>query len=279
MSLDVVDFCIYTVGSGRIITKVKTVPKSKIMKLSVGFFAGLAAADVAEPVKSLQRLTGFAEEIFNSGAFDHKSVHWRSNWARKFYNNAGRMRSNVSRKCGFYDADIHTFDYEYDTGNACNGIKMIIDGFSRWSENHLSRCNGQKNRKHHQKRFDKWNGIFAEVLDCEEDKTNSYTFVIPADDWYMYSDYDYGEMGEELEFSTNCNPDFKDTDGDNCDYYINEGYCDGSAQFYIRYSNVNEHGILENGLNCPQCGCGADGPVNLNDVYAEKGRKLSVKKN
>ena len=247
------------------------------MKLSVGFFAGLAAADVAEPVKSLRRLTGFSEEILESNAFDHKSVHWRIKWRDKFYFNAERMEKNWKRKCGFYDGSIHTFDFEYDTGNACNDIKMIIDGFSKWSENHLSRCSGQRRYKYHQKRFDKWTDIFAEVLDCK-DKTNSYTFVIPGDDWYMYSDYDYGDLGEELEISASCNPDFIDSDGDDCESY--RGYCDQfNAKSLIEIATVNEHGILETALNCPQCGCDANGAANLNDVYAEKGRKLSGKKN
>ena len=250
------------------------------MKLSVGFFAGLAATDVSEPWKSLQRLNGFATEIFQSGAFDHKSVNWRKMWVQKFQINAARMRRNVGRKCGFFDPDIHTFDYEYDTENACNGIKMIIDGFSKWSENHLSRCNGQKNRNHHQKRFDKWSGILAEVLDCKE-KTNSYSFVFTdelLDYEYLGLIIDY-EAGESMEFSALCNPDFTDSDGDDCEFLSNGGYCDNSAYFFIKYSTVNEHGIHETGLQCPQCGCGADGAVNLNDVYAEKGRKLSIKKN
>jgi len=252
------------------------------MKLSVGFFAGLAAADlsVVEPIKSLQRLDGFAKEIFfESGAFFHKSSDWYIKWRIKFHTIASRMEWSFGRKCGFYDADIHTFDYEYDAENACNGIKTIIDGFSRWSENHLSRCNGQKRYNHHQKRLDKWSDILTKVLDCKEEKTNSYTFVIPDDDWWIDSDQDYGEMGEELEFSTQCNPDFIDTYADDCEEYAISGYCDYSAQEFIEYSSVNEHGILETGLQCPQCGCGSDGAANLNDVYAEKGRKLSGKKN
>ena len=146
-----------------------------------------------EPVKSLQRLNGFSAEIFQSGAFDHKSVNWRKKRIQKFPTNADRMERNVGRKCGFFDPDMHTFDYEYDTENACNGIKMIIDGNSRWSENHPSLCNGQ--RKRQQKRMDKRNGILTNFLDCKA-KEDTYTFVIPGDDWFTYIDYDYWEMGE-----------------------------------------------------------------------------------
>ena len=48
--------------------------------------------------------------------------------------------------------------------------------------------------------------------------------------------------------------------------------------FFVGFAVANEHDILETGLQCSQCGCGADGAANLNDVYAEKCRKLSTKK-
>ena len=257
------------------------------MKLSVGFFAGLAAADVsvAEPVKSLQRLTGFSAEIFNSVAFDHKPASWRTKWIQKFQNNAGRMERNVGRKCGFYDADMHTFDYEYDVENACTGIKMIIDGFSRWSENHLSRCNGQRRRNHQQNRMTKWGDSLAKVLDCKEN-VPSYTFVIPGDDWYMSAESAFVGMGESFQFSTSCNPDWKDADGDDCDTWIEEGWCllNNGTQLLASYAVYNEHGILETALNCPECGCDTNGAENLNDVYAndpssDMGRTIWIGKN
>ena len=120
------------------------------MKLPVSVLAGLVGADesVNEPIKSLKLLTGFSEEILRSGAFDHKPLRWRDMWVSKFQINADRMERNFGReKCSFYDADIHTLNYEYDTENACNGMKMIIDGFKTWWRNHLSRCSGQKNKK------------------------------------------------------------------------------------------------------------------------------------
>ena len=254
------------------------------MKLS-GIFAGLnfgseiAATEVSEPFKSLNRLTGFSTEILQSDAFDHKSDKWRKKWIIHFQNNANRMERSMSRKCGFYDADIHIFDYEYDTEDACNGMKMIIDGFSTWSENHLSQCNGQKNRSHHQKRMVKWGQIFAKVLDCDS-KASSYTFVVPEDHWYMdnWNGPDF-EVGDSLEFSDSCNPDFEDSDEEGCEIYGNKTYCAQSASFFFEYAVVNEHGIWETGLQCPQCGCDANGAANLNDVYADKGRKLSIKKN
>ena len=350
------------------------------MKLSVGFLAGIAATEmsVREPVKSLHRLTGFSTEILQSGAFDHKSDKWRKKWIQHFKNNTNRMERNVNRKCGYYDANIHTFNYEYDSENACNGIKMILDGYSKWVTNHLSGCSGQRTEKFQQQRLDKWSGIFSEVLNCDAKKNSHtfiipeegwrmyagnvsfamgesielsnlcnpnwvdgvesddceyykklgmcedsaeyfvkygvfndngiietalncpqcgcdtggaanlndiyakgywYTFVIPEDDWFMYSDYENAEMGETLELSFDCNPDFKDTDGDDCEDWGRLGYCDATAGDFIKYGVVNEAGILETGLQCPQCGCDEDGAANLNKVYFDKGRKLSMKKN
>ena len=139
------------------------------MKLSVGFYASMAAADaiVSEPVESLQLLTGFSAEILQSGAFEHKSDKWRNKWVAKFQRNAARMEKNVLRKCGFFDADIHTINFEYDTENACNGMKMIIDGYSTWVGNHLSRCSGQSLYLYHENRLETWGVILADALDCK----------------------------------------------------------------------------------------------------------------
>ena len=249
------------------------------MKLSVGFLAGIAATEmsVREPVKSLHRLTGFSTEILQSGAFDHKSDKWRKKWIQHFKNNTNRMERNVNRKCGYYDANIHTINYEYDSENACNGMKMILDGYSKWVKNHLSGCSGQRTEKFQQQRLDKWSGIFSEVLDCETN-AGSYTFVLPEDMW-MYAENRTVAMGESFQFSTSCNPDWVDVDGDDCEEYEEWGLCDFNANGLVNYALYNDEGILETALNCPECGCDTNGAANINDVYADKGRKLSIKKN
>ena len=94
---------------------------------------------------------------------------------------------------------------------------------------------------------------------------------------YDYENYNYenAEKGESMEFSKSCNPDFKDSSGDECQDYDRRRYCDrNNAGDFVMFATVNEHGIWETGLQCPQCGCGADGAANLNDVYAEKGRQV-----
>ena len=102
-------------------------------------------------------------------------------------------------------------------------------------------------------------------------------FWRPEYDWdfLMVTDYnyDYQELskGHSWQVSTLCNSDFKNALGADCeDHRPGTTWCEFAEDLVI-YGVVNEHGILETGLQCPQCGCGADGAVNLNDVYAEKG--------
>ena len=256
------------------------------MKLSAVMFIGMAES-VSEPIKSLQRLTGYSAESLNSDDFKNKSEKWRKRWIQKFQRNAKRMEESFNR-CGFYDADIHTEDFAYDAENACTGISMIINGFSSWVSNHLSSCSGQQNQNHHQKRLTKWAAILKSDLECDEEADeeveNPYTFVIPGDlgnkRWQFQNGYAY--VGESFKFSLSCNPDFVNAYGRDCDFIANHHvytientkvpYCEAFAQQLFQYAASNEQGILETNLQCPQCGCGADIPgraKNLNDVYAK----------
>lgn len=101
-------------------------------------------------------------------------------------------------------------------------------------------------------------------------------FVFPDDKWYMYVTYDFGDPDEPMEFSESCNPNFVDRDGFDCSDFARGGRKDcagsyGRAEYLVAWAVVNEHGIMETGLQCPQCGCDADADVarNLYDVYAE----------
>ena len=51
-----------------------------------------------------------------------------------------------------------------------------------------------------------------------------------------------------------------------------------SAKASVYYGNFNTNGILETPLQCPQCGCGATGAANLNELNIEEetgSRKVS----
>ena len=119
----------------------------------------------------------------------------------------------------------------------------------------------------------KWSDILKSVLDC---KVPSYTFLVPEDDWQFLNnqdyEYDYQDLskGHSFQVSAVCNPDFRNAFGYNCEKQGRGSWCK-FARDLVQNGVVNEHGILETGLQCPQCGCGAGGAVNLNDLYADKG--------
>ena len=76
--------------------------------------------------------------------------------------------------------------------------------------------------------------------------------------------------GDIVEFSESCNADFVSPDTNvDCDWYANYGFCDDANDVWelVRNANKNSAGIWETALSCPQCGCGANGALNLNDLY------------
>ena len=81
------------------------------MKLSAFLLAGVVSANEKKvpprhPIQRLHRLVEFADEILESGAFNHKFNEWRYIWRQKFSKNADRMQHSFTRgnqRCGFYD--------------------------------------------------------------------------------------------------------------------------------------------------------------------------------
>ena len=81
------------------------------MKISAIFLAGLASADENNitPRQQLNRLVQFAEEILDSGNFDHMPERFINRWKTKFANNGGRMGHNFqlrNQRCGFDDENM-----------------------------------------------------------------------------------------------------------------------------------------------------------------------------
>ena len=84
--------------------------------------------------------------------------------------------------------------------------------------------------------------------------------------------------------STVCDPNFADSHGDDCDWYVeaNGGECQ-----LIPNANLIEYGVLtaegfKTALNCPACGCGENGPINMNerdDSRSLTGEDMKIKKN
>ena len=99
---------------------------------------------------------------------------------------------------------------------------------------------------------------------------NWYIFVHPENFELYSADYNYVDLGGQAhKFSQLCNPDWVASDGLGCKGYAFYEYCQDTAYQLVFYATENTNGIWETALQCPQCGCGADGAINLNDRYAE----------
>ena len=93
-------------------------------------------------------------------------------------------------------------------------------------------------------------------------QNDSYEFIIPAG--FVMNNVEGGSVGDAVLFSSSCNPDFVDSSGDSCAVY--DGHC--NLWEHVAFATKNADGIWESGLQCPGCGCGANGALNPNDVYA-----------
>ena len=109
---------------------------------------------------------------------------------------------------------------------------------------------------------------------------DSYTFVRPDDNrgwriWSKESLFEDFEIGHSIQVSESCNPNFL-LYGRPCNYITN--FCNTPVNSLLTYGNWNINGLYETALQCPQCGCGAEGAANLNDLYAAEqdgSRKVS----
>ena len=132
------------------------------MKFSTVILAGITSAaetnDTA--IVSLNKLHEIGMEILSSPSIDQKRAEWKHKWARKIRINGDRMRMSFQR-CGTkYDEADDEIDVEYDIDNPCGAIKELLNGYSNWTSQYISECNGQRNRSHQQNRFQRWNNMW-----------------------------------------------------------------------------------------------------------------------
>ena len=94
-----------------------------------------------------------------------------------------------------------------------------------------------------------------------------YTYVHNKDYFYDVYAYEYYDEEYECEYtlSTVCDPDWKDIDGDGCDYYDDGVGCDYEDHYFLLYATSAPDGGVMTGLNCPVCGCGENGPIRMGD--------------
>ena len=128
------------------------------------------------------------------------------------------------------------------------------------------------------------------------DKLDTWTAQCSSEQCYPYvHDYHYYWNDETLEgtweeytceftISTVCDPNFVDNIGDDCDYYVRA--TGGKCQFTPN-GNLLKFGVLtaegfKTALNCPACGCGENGPINMHDRDDSRsltGEDIKIKKN
>ena len=137
----------------------------------------------------------------------------------------------------------------------------------------------------------------------EDNLTDSYTFIIPEplpvfEENGAYKQYPPGyipnpiwhyflalsidgkwiretlEIGESIQVSGSCNPNFEVRGFFPCEELASmpdnmaDNTCGWPAFRLFEQGSLNSDGILETILQCPRCGCGSEGAINLNDRYA-----------
>ena len=157
------------------------------MKLTQAALLAVAVADDKKvpprhPLQRLARLTEFSAEIL-----DEKFGFWKRapKFKIRFEKTAQRMQNAFERndeKCGFYDPTLlphggpdpnadrkrRELDLDFDRYNRedpYEGAKQITTGFRKWAERYIAGCNGQKNHKHHVKRFNHYYNVLIQALE------------------------------------------------------------------------------------------------------------------
>ena len=228
-----------------------------------------------------------ADQVENTGI--RRFTHWPPKRITLALKNFDRMKQAFER-CGLEDDSYSQISELSD--DVCIASTEILSAFSQWAEAHLSSC---RNINVHIHRMEtKWSDIYKSALGCGEDQSvggtnpNTHRFCEIIDGWtaecspeqcypyvheddYFYNydtyDYYYEDFSCEYTVSTVCDPNFVDTYGDDCDWYErNLGYLceDYTNENFLHYGFLTTEGY-KTGLNCPACGCGENGPINMHD--------------
>ena len=117
------------------------------------------------------------------------------------------------------------------------------------------------------------NEAVDEAAEEDEATPELYRFVVSVVGWSSYAPSGNGrtsdlELGQSFEVSGLCNPNFTISSGMSCEDLASIGVCTrtGLTQRSLFFGKYNANGIVETPLQCPQCGCGAKGAANLNNL-------------
>ena len=192
------------------------------------------------------------------------------------------------KRCGLEDDSYSQISDLSD--DVCDASTEILAAFSHWAETFLSTC--RNNQVHIDRVKTKWSNIYKTALGCAEYQSvvainpnthrfceymgswsaecspeECYSFVHELDYFYNYEtgeDY-YEDFTCEFTLSTECDPDFIDRDGYQCDWYENWNKCAPLPNAaLLRYGIPTSEGF-KTGLNCPVCGCDENGPISMHD--------------
>lgn len=120
-------------------------------------------------------------------------------------------------------------------------------------------------------RWGKWEKRFKyEKLNCPEPDCFPWTWT-GSEPINLYSGRTIA-VGETVEISGVCNPDFVDSYGDDCAKYAAMGWCVNEDQeYFLKYSDYNTTTeCYQTGLNCPDCGCTENSVPALTDFSVER---------
>ena len=222
---------------------------------------------------------------------------------------------NAFRRCGSEDGSyspILTL-----SSDVCQASGEILSAFSQWAKTHLYACGN--NQLHTERMDEKWSNIYNQVLGCDDDTytstTTTFTTRYPPEDgnpnthrnceitggWtaecppeqcypYVHETYDYYYLSYddvicEYTVSSVCDPNFVDRHGNGCDSHWYEDFksCEELSNDSLLYWGIftTAEGF-KTGLNCPSCGCGENGPINMSErvhIRSLTGDLMKTKKN
>ena len=130
------------------------------MKFSAFYLAGLTSAAETDDtaIVTLNNLEKISLEFVSAESIN-RSSKWKAKWERKFQNNTDRMRRSFD-KCGTINVEANEeIQMEYDIGNPCGAIKVLLNGFSNWTDRYISSCKSQMKKSHQKSRMEKWTNM------------------------------------------------------------------------------------------------------------------------
>ena len=115
------------------------------------------------------------------------------------------------------------------------------------------------------------------TAECSSQQCYRY---VHSDDYFLDPetyDYYYEDFTCEFTVAIACDPNFVDTVGDDCSRYGSSDWCDMSNDNMLNYGFLTDEGF-KTALQCPQCGCGANGAINMHDRENTRSSIGDVKK-